>query len=720
MAPGLGRSLTGTLTKTGVVEVDEEALQCASELRKFFTDAHGSPLRAWLRSFDGGQDHKIGLPEFVRGMRRLEHPGDPTAIFNVLDPQHLGEISLEDVDRQAASLWNHFRAWCSALFEGTRAMVLTLSQDHQANAQKERVSKVSFCEMLPKLGWTMKQEEMLFLALDTSDHGYITASELQWLMVEKRQQRRKEQAKKKAMLDTRRRAQDRRAAESSLHEFKSFLRARYGNLVRAWRRALTTDDSMVLQRADFFKACTRMGWQGDVRLLWRGFDRDDSGYIAIEELDAAAALVIARFRAFVGARFGTMSAAFQALDRHRSGKIRQQDFIAALKVQGYTHATKSLFQALDVNGQKSVLEEDLLFLDRWKPPSYLLAEPNPQAAEDIKALLLQTYRNYLKAWRHCLDLDSSNRVNWEEFEAACKRLPPKGISYQGDVAGAWRHLDDDLSGYITLKEIDPAANQVLLDFKTWADDEFGGVRSAFGVFDCDASQEVNYREFRKGCRRYGYAGDTHSLFRALDVDRNGVLGLDQVSFLDNWDVPEPPVPMDPSWAAASGGDTLSGGNSIRSTEYGGSTTCADSQLLTIYHSVGPGPGTYAPPTTVGAGPLAPTVRFAGAYQFGRRYPLMLPGIGAPRDSSDFPSPGDYDDRQGIDALAPGKPSCIFGTERRRVVEVSEKLPVGHSPGPGSYACRSATAAPSYSCSPRRPLKIHPLFRQQDAPHSARR
>eukprot|EP00971_Amphidinium_carterae_P151700 3006859-Amphidinium_carterae.1 len=41
--------------------------------------------------------------------------------------------------------------------------------------------------------------------------------------------------------------------------------------------------------------------------------------------------------------------------------------------------------------------------------------------------------------------------------------------------------------------------------------------------------QVNYREFRKGCREFGYAGDVHSLFRALDVERSGVLTLDQVT-----------------------------------------------------------------------------------------------------------------------------------------------------------------------------------------------
>lgn len=40
----------------------------------------------------------------------------------------------------------------------------------------------------------------------------------------------------------------------------------------------------------------------------------------------------------------------------------------------------------------------------------------------------------------------SNRVNWSEFQSACQKL-----RYHGDIAGAWRAFDTDLSGYLTLK-----------------------------------------------------------------------------------------------------------------------------------------------------------------------------------------------------------------------------------------------------------------------------
>eukprot|EP00435_Cladocopium_sp_Y103_P053265 s1733_g17.t1 len=49
--------------------------------------------------------------------------------------------------------------------------------------------------------------------------------------------------------------------------------------------------------------------------------------------------------------------------------------------------------------------------------------------------------------RRLLDKDATNRCNWYEFKDCCQVL-----GYQGDVPGAWRAFDDDLSGFISLKD----------------------------------------------------------------------------------------------------------------------------------------------------------------------------------------------------------------------------------------------------------------------------
>eukprot|EP00411_Alexandrium_monilatum_P047372 CAMPEP_0175451282 /NCGR_PEP_ID=MMETSP0095-20121207/62811_1 /TAXON_ID=311494 /ORGANISM="Alexandrium monilatum, Strain CCMP3105" /LENGTH=208 /DNA_ID=CAMNT_0016751793 /DNA_START=90 /DNA_END=713 /DNA_ORIENTATION=+ len=198
-----------------------------------------------------------------------------------------------------------------------------------------------------------------------------------------------------------------------------------------------------------------------------------------------------------------------------------------------------LFHGLDWNGKKSIIQEDLLFLDRWKPLPFLCVAANEQAKDDMKAKLLEHYGSYLKAWRRLLDKDSSNHCNWFEFEHACTSL-----GFQGDVAGAWRALDTDFSGYITLREIDPASSKVLHEFKRWADDEFGGLAGLFSVFDNDGSKEITHHEFRRSCRIYGYMGSSSAVFWALDAGRNGSLCLGELGFLDKWNFPEDQFPDD--------------------------------------------------------------------------------------------------------------------------------------------------------------------------------
>merc|ERR1719282_1435490 len=115
-----------------------------------------------------------------------------------------------------------------------------------------------------------------------------------------------------------------------------------------------------------------------------------------------------------------------------------------------------------------------------------------------------------------MDKDNSNSCNWHEFQEAAK-----AVKYNNDVAGAWLSLDEDLSGFITLKEIDSAAHDSLLEFKNWADNEFGGVRSAFKIFDRDNSGELTFKEFRNACRNYGFPGNLRNLFLCIDQGGDG-------------------------------------------------------------------------------------------------------------------------------------------------------------------------------------------------------
>merc|ERR1719421_1923923 len=158
--------------------------------------------------------------------------------------------------------------------------------------------------------------------------------------------------------------------------------------------------------------------------------------------------------------------------------MKLKEFADSCKRFGFIDRPKTLFHWLDWDGKKYLTEEDFDCLDSWRPSPWLMATPNEEAVKDIKRLIFQKYKHFVKAWRVLLDRDSSNRVNYCEFDEACRK-----VGFRGDVPGAWLTLDDDLSGYITLREIDKDSAETLMRFKQWADHEFGGVQCAFWVLD---------------------------------------------------------------------------------------------------------------------------------------------------------------------------------------------------------------------------------------------
>ena len=72
-----------------------------------------------------------------------------------------------------------------------------------------------------------------------------------------------------------------------------------------------------------------------------------------------------------------------------------------------------------------------------------------------------------------------------------------GLSPNINYAGAWRTLDSDLSGYISIKEFDERTSEILMEFKIWADEHFGGLKPGFRVLDTDNSGGLSFKEFKR-------------------------------------------------------------------------------------------------------------------------------------------------------------------------------------------------------------------------------
>merc|ERR1719428_2723668 len=108
-----------------------------------------------------------------------------------------------------------------------------------------------------------------------------------------------------------------------------------------------------------------------------------------------------------------------------------------------------LHEAADFTGTRSIVAQDVTFLDNWEPSPWLIAT------------LRNRYVNLIVAWRRLFDRNNKNHVTFKDFHNACLYLQLK------NAPGIWRALDQEHLGFISLKNIDYESSKVLLNFKEW-------------------------------------------------------------------------------------------------------------------------------------------------------------------------------------------------------------------------------------------------------------
>eukprot|EP00931_Biecheleriopsis_adriatica_P022248 TRINITY_DN14351_c0_g2_i1.p1 TRINITY_DN14351_c0_g2~~TRINITY_DN14351_c0_g2_i1.p1 ORF type:complete len:803 (-),score=174.13 TRINITY_DN14351_c0_g2_i1:52-2460(-) len=614
-------------------------------LRNYLYQKEVSPLGAWFKYFDTNFNGLIEKGEFFASIETLSYPGSATELWHELDFEQTGVISLRDISEPEGLVWNDFRKWCGATFTSAKDMLarllgVQLETDFQMEKQKQRTfifgikvptnkssivapaSKASkndtalligikeWTDGLRAQGWDGEHEELLFHALDRHSEGCLGQRNLWWLEGEIRRYALKCQAKERSSQDQKLKAAARINRQRALNGFKQFLKKNFGPTYHAWRRALDLDGSMNLQRAELFKVCRQLGWKGDVRMLWQALDNDSAGTCSLEELDPSCARQLARLKRWAVETFGEkpVQAMWKAIDKRAKTRVSHEAFGRECHLMGFEISDKKMKELtywLDWQCKKALTLEDIEFLDGWKPPAYLIAEPNPQAAEDIRKMMKDKYGHYLRAWRTVMDKDNSNTCNWYEFVAAMKHL-----RFYGDVAGAWLAFDSDLSGAISLGEVDPEANRMLIELKKWADAEFGGVRAAFKVLDRDKSGELTVQEFRHAVLLYGFSGAEVTLFKCLDANMQGRLQLTEVNFLDSWEVYDD----DGEHVGLQDEQSRRG----KSTSGQASSIASVNDSMYEYATEGPGPGAYDIASTFGAKPMNPIARHQGGWSFCRR------------------------------------------------------------------------------------------------------
>jgi len=349
-----------------------------------------------------------------------------------------------------------------------------------------------------------------------------------------------------------------------------------GARIRFWRRTLDPMGNFYISTAAMRRFLRKIHFRAGAGSLWRALDKDGDGQCSMEELDVTASDRLAHFRRWARQRYGRCVAlweteAFRDVfrpprhdddDHYHTASIddRHQTFLGLKKLTYVQlrrclalldyHPVKdpkgvltpsmqvtALMQSLDRHGCGFVELADFKWLDQWTTPEWLGTQEDAGAWHALRSTMQKRHGHLLKAWRKLLDCDGSNRVSWGEFRDACVRL-----KFKGNIGGAWRHLDEDFSGYITLREVDEDSFNLLNSFKLWCDGMFGSVAEAFRMLDKDGGGSLTFSELRRACRRRTppWDGEVRLLFECLDVggsktgERRSV-AFDEIAFLDKWE-----------------------------------------------------------------------------------------------------------------------------------------------------------------------------------------
>lgn len=134
--------------------------------------------------------------------------------------------------------------------------------------------------------------------------------------------------------------------------------------------------------------------------------------------------------------------------------------------------------------------------------------------DDFLEILKRKYGTLTRAWRLAMDVDDSGLLDAREFAAAMKV-----VGYVGNVRSLWFNLDDDQSGLISLKEIDPEAAEELEKFRSQCTYIFGSMDAAWDLcLDKDKSGALTLPELSVAALELGYT-DQDEVDRLFDLLR---------------------------------------------------------------------------------------------------------------------------------------------------------------------------------------------------------
>lgn len=304
--------------------------------------------------------------------------------------------------------------------------------------------------------------------------------------------------------------------DSDVEELIEILKCKFGgNLTRAWRTALDTDQSGLLDFREFSSALKDIGYVGNMRTLWFNLDDDQSGSISLKELDPVAYYSLEKFRVLANRQYGTIQNCWnKLLDEDRSGTVSFEEFFQAVTKLGYeseeeVHELFDYLLSAAVPGMRYIAIHDIEFLQVW---------------EDQKKLT---------AFRKRLPSAWVNRDPYLTPSKAGSVMTSNGVltanpslTTLGTSNFAEQSVEEDYGNMVSHDE--EGQKQAFRDFLI---EKFGTLPKAFDAMDANGSGSLSLTEFSavvSTVLRFCRPSDAGRLFLTFNKDPGAMLTWDEL------------------------------------------------------------------------------------------------------------------------------------------------------------------------------------------------
>jgi len=504
-------------------ELDEKAAQSLDDFIDFITDKFGNTLRAW-KYFDADKNNRLDIQEFQDQCKKIGYEGDARYIYSCLktdcsknfitlrdlDPEaHIAQMrgdlnmlarkmqhkfvyssSLPDIHAHARpdtkggrkstvnSRWTQDRAG------ETIRMARQAKKSHQSADQGMRsldefkkllvnrfgnlfaawrqgldlhgnghISFGELCLAMRELGFN-GNVKAAWTALDTDGDGFIRLSDLDPV------------------------------TEQMINSYTALVKENFGNMLNAWLETLCKDGHGCVDKGTFQKHCRRIGWQGNVDLLYESLKNDRGrNFMTLRDYDVAAAQSFFRGD-FEMITAQTTSPHFDSFKERNENCFRQR----WARMQ-----SKAMLEERDRSTQEERRAD--------------------KAVDDVvsmKELLGKKYGTMTAAWRHGFEGNENGRVSFVQFCDAMRRL-----GYAGNIKECFTRLDAAEKGHLTLQDLDAEAFEMVTEFRKILLDKYGNYIEAWKALDDNRNNQLEEDELINVCQIIGYTRNPKKLFRFL-------------------------------------------------------------------------------------------------------------------------------------------------------------------------------------------------------------